>query len=85
MSRTLTRYDVSLLFSLLSWSLFLNFFLHFGLIFGNVWNHQAIADAEEKFNNDVAELQANYAKLQADKDSKVKSIQTEELKLLKGI
>ena len=85
MSRTLTRYDVSLLFSLLSWSLFLNFSLHFGLIFGNVWNHQAIADAEEKFNNDVAELQANYAKLQADKDSKVKSIQTEELKLLKGI
>ena len=36
------------------------------------WDRQAIADAEGKFKTDVAELQANYAKLQADKDAQVR-------------
>jgi len=46
---------------------------------------KAVADLEEKFKSDVAELQATYGRLQKDKDNILKSVNTKELQLLKTI
>ena len=46
---------------------------------------RAVADLEEKFKSDVAELQATYGRLQEDKDNILKSVNTKELQLLKTI
>ena len=46
---------------------------------------RAVADLEDKFKSDVAELQATFGRLQEDKDNILKSVNTKELQLLKTI
>jgi len=46
---------------------------------------KSIADLEENFKAGVAELQATFAKLQREKDDRVKSVNSIDLQLLRNI